>query len=900
MKTIKAIITIKRFRFFNYSLSTVGTLLLVCAFLFGCTDKDLDDHGSNDSKRGMIFEVTDIQDMADTRAGTYSESDAPVGIVCEGDAGIEACLVETTVDGVCPVQRDSRTRTALKTAIDADFSAFACKNGSSKPDFFFNEKVHSNGTMYSPKSWTEDAASLKFYALYPYPDASHGMTLCDVSHTGAPYVDFVVNSSIPSQTDLMAATTADMPHPAGSVHIVPLTFKHATTAIKFAVGDDLSWAKIITKVELVGIYGSGRYDLGTGTWSDHGNATTFTLDGLNVSTSQNPNVELTGGNNTFLMVPQTLPSGAKAVITFSDGTQISAKLAGKTWAPGTTKTYKISNPSTSNWDYVLTVSSPVTAAHDATKTGNYTVTSYRKAPDNTLQPVAWEVVGYDANDDGTFNMSERPSWLTNLSLTQGTGGTSAQTGNATLHNPGEHTNDLPGALNTVLREAPERGTATSPHDLSLYEDVSGNYIGRTTANCYIVSSPGYYSLPLVYGNAIVNNVDNPKSYRTTTTHWAIQSNLTDHLDAKITSPYIGSKYTATQAKLVWQDEPGLVDNLSISGTGQDAMLRFRVQRSKIRQGNAVVAAVDASNTVLWSWHLWIAPYDVTRPVTVTNLDGKQFDFTREKLGFKCTSGEGHLFRSHHVLVKIRQKLGKRSLQEAIITIGQNGTVYGDGQGYPTQYQWGNKAPLPGIETGVEGPMLKWNFNVSTQAKFVKDVIQNPGYAYWRLNGKIWKDNFWNMNAVPNCPDYQEGTIEKTVYDPCPRGYHVASTDAYSRFTNKLNPSIEQSFPGSCENKWYPGLKFYTNSSKNETLFYPISIRLSKIGFHMHALTFYWTTRRTARTQSTQQFILGSHLEFGSQSLPLGVFVQQGMIKYNSGIGNVGCENRYPVQPIRER
>ncbi len=46
---------------------------------------------------------------------------------------------------------------------------------------------------------------------------------------------------------------------------------------------------------------------------------------------------------------------------------------------------------------------------------------------------------------------------------------------------------------------PANGTAESHYDLSK---------GGETANCYMINAPGYYSLPLVYGNAR----NNPNAY----------------------------------------------------------------------------------------------------------------------------------------------------------------------------------------------------------------------------------------------------------------------------------------------------------------------------------------------------------------------------------------------------
>lgn len=50
------------------------------------------------------------------------------------------------------------------------------------------------------------------------------------------------------------------------------------------------------------------------------------------------------------------------------------------------------------WNYTLQVKSPDVAAYAAAETGNYEVISYRTLPENGQQePVAWEIIGFDAN-----------------------------------------------------------------------------------------------------------------------------------------------------------------------------------------------------------------------------------------------------------------------------------------------------------------------------------------------------------------------------------------------------------------------------------------------------------------------------------------------------------------------
>ncbi len=68
-------------------------------------------------------------------------------------------------EGVNPVQQTPATRGTMKTAIDAQFTVFACKNGGVSPDYMYNEKVNANGTMVTPSMVL--SSSTKPLALAP-------------------------------------------------------------------------------------------------------------------------------------------------------------------------------------------------------------------------------------------------------------------------------------------------------------------------------------------------------------------------------------------------------------------------------------------------------------------------------------------------------------------------------------------------------------------------------------------------------------------------------------------------------------------------------------------------------------------------------------------------------------
>ena len=123
----------------------------------------------------------------------------------------------------------------------------------------------------------------------------------------------------------------------GTAPNTQLDFRHALTAIKFAVGQNLSIDKTIDKIEIRNAFSKGRYTLsdkldGSGaTWIESSlkDRQVFKLDNIAVSTNENPNTVIIGkdGDNcTFYMIPQTLTGNHVVLyVQFTDGTKIESE-----------------------------------------------------------------------------------------------------------------------------------------------------------------------------------------------------------------------------------------------------------------------------------------------------------------------------------------------------------------------------------------------------------------------------------------------------------------------------------------------------------------------------------------------------------------------------------------------
>ena len=849
---------------FHYALSSllVGGIALSVT---SCADDDINPNQGNDGDALVRFSINDVQEQAVSRGLEMTRGAIANGITTADLAGhklaahsnrnIDVCLIETTVEGVNPIKADARTRANIETTIGGDFSSTGIRGVAensilSTPEWFKAVKTKQNGELYTPIRWSIAQPWARFFAVYPSKDSYSKLTINNMaSADNAPSVDFTVEPNVNDQKDFMTACTGKVHYATQGEHpTTSLDFRHALTAIRFAVGQNLSWNKTIDKVEIRNAIMTSKYKLSSefnGTGADWDNTTATrgnaTLSGVSVSTSRNPNVTImgtTGDNYTFYMIPQELTGkGVTVYVHCTDGTTITAPLKGE-WKAGTTRTYKLSQTN-SNWNYVLTATDPSRAAnYDETTSQLYGITSYRQNG-GTRQPVAWKVLEYSV-DGGTTWTTTKPAWMTALSKESGNGGTSAEQGRATLT---KDVKDLLKERNDGLKNATPLGTAAAPYDLSLH-DHNGATTARNTANSYLISAPGHYRIPLVYGNAIKNGTTNSRAYISSAPAAMyydgtdmLLHNFKDHNNQNITNPWIEKTNSNAYAnidgaKIVWSDEKDLVTSPTIAHVGGDGYLDFEVKQSDIKSGNAVVA-VTKGNTVVWSWHLWFAPKSALNKIEVTNHQGVKYNFTEETLGWKPKGEVTTYTAPRTVKVKVEQTIANGGVKQVtVINITQN--PGGKKEGISTLYQFGRKDAFPGMnETQLpQGSINKNagdNMSITNGIRYPQNFYtygdswyNTPpagGYTYFNLWSADNTTSGWNDNAVV-----------KTVYDPCPVGFKMPASNAFTGFTS--NGQTQIASPANINaretNESYDkffaayGHNFYTNSSKNATIFFPAS------------------------------------------------------------------------------
>ena len=157
-----------------------------------------------------------------------------------------------------------------------------------------------------------------------------------------------------------------------------------------------------------------------------------------------------------------------------------------------------------------------------------------------------------------------------------------------------------------------RANVTKAKQLAFVEEIAIDLSEHGTANSYIVSEPGLYSIK---ANVIGNG------------GYGILSGADFHTE----DPFI----TPKSAKLIWEDRPGVVSNV----TPGDNRLNFVTSG---HEGNALVGVVDDAGTILWSWHIWVT--DQPQEQTYVNGEDQYVMLDRNLGAVRADRGEGEQWK----------------------------------------------------------------------------------------------------------------------------------------------------------------------------------------------------------------------------------------------------------------
>lgn len=220
------------------------------------------------------------------------------------------------------------------------------------------------------------------------------------------------------------------------------------------------------------------------------------------------------------------------------------------------------------------------------------------------------------------------------------------------------------------------------------------------------------------------------------------------------------KITPTSVEVLWESTGAGIEaskgKLLTSVSLIDGRIHFV---STGVEGNALVAVKDSNGTILWSWHLWFT--DTPQDQLYVNSVGT-FTVQDRNLGAtKADAGSGDEYKDSHGLL----------------------------------YQWGRKDPFKVDKFTY----LTWK---KTSSYSVEDIIKQPTSLSVAKSTYSSSANWTSQNII----DFWSES-GKTIYDPCPVGYRVASSGVWTDFgdVSKLDNSYEHGLKvkyNESEYAWY--------------------------------------------------------------------------------------------------
>ncbi len=561
-------------------------------------------------------------------------------------------------------------------------------------------------------------------------------------------------------------------------HAITMNYRHMLSGIALAEGSMLSGLKL-TKVEIKGLYAKGTCQLSKDNmvWTiDEAVKKDFTITKNYTAVGQNSALITPTDRAELMVIPQTAPQGASITVTLQlpNGNErtLTASLAGQTFERGVVYWLLISTNAL-NWKYTLNVTTKSFDMPYDGGTAPITVNSWRTTANSDGSTTTQEAVPFKveySEDDGTTWTSTKPAWLISVP-TFVSGSLSSETSvvtSAQTATPQTHSANL------------QNKPAVTNYDLSLH-DVSGKALGAPcTANCYVIHGPGTYRLPCVYGNTL--KLGKYNGYAVDDRNESGQGKaFVDYTGTRISEKTY--RFSPSSADVLWQSPGRAVTNPPVVTTGSDGMsyITFTVNKEGLQQGNAVIAARDASNNVMWSWHLWI---------TDATLTTSSSDFLTQNLGWVSASDSYSHYPARSVKLRIRQTDALSDAEPVIITVNQTeADVETDpSSGSCLYYQWGRKDPFRESDITDNN---SWIITREKQAPLYLS-IRNPSrpmlYYYYDSDGwdtytdrYDWTSDHYNVLWNARYSTQQVNMpVEKSVYDPSPYGFRAPR----GRETNK--------------------------------------------------------------------------------------------------------------------
>ena len=296
------------------------------------------------------------------------------------------------------------------------------------------------------------------------------------------------------------------------------------------------------------------------------------------------------------------------------------------------------------------------------------------------------------------------------------------------------------------------GNLLGPETLSTDLSASG------TANSYIVSEAGAYKFTPTKGNS--------------------SESVGEIATAEVLWETFGTSTTPNKGDLVKDVKY------------EDGAVYFETP-SEYKEGNAVIAAKDASGTILWSWHIWLT--DEPQGQVYYNNAGTMMD---------------------------------RNLGATSATPGDVGAL-------GLLYQWGRKDPFLGsssISEGIEAKStITWPSVVTSNPSIgtIAYATANPTtfmthYGYFESSNNYISNYDWYYTGSSSTDNTRWATSSsrKSIYDPCPAGWRVpdgGDNGVWSKAMGSSSSSKDDLYDSTNE-----GMNFSGKFGSASTIWYPAS------------------------------------------------------------------------------
>ena len=214
---------------------------------------------------------------------------------------------------------------------------------------------------------------------------------------------------------------------------------------------------------------------------------------------------------------------------------------------------------------------------------------------------------------------------------------------------------------------------------------------------------------------------------------------------------------------------------------ENGVIKFKTADT-FKEGNAVIAAKDASGNILWSWHIWLT--DQPEGQVYYNNAGTMMD--RNLGATSATPGD----------------------------IGAHGLLY----------QWGRKDPFlcaMSAQTSIDAEStLAWPSAVTSDSSTgkIEYAILHPT-TFIAQNNKNY-DWYYTGSQDTDITRWTESSSPKSIYDPCPAGWRVPDGGFNGVWAKALGSS--SSFSGYPVDSTNYGINFSGALGSASAIWYPTS------------------------------------------------------------------------------